>query len=45
MKQSGLSQVLRTLVYENLNFVEKFSIKQPLLFQFQIIEALNDEVL
>ena len=49
MKRTILSQVLRTSVHENqenLDFVEKLSIKQLVLVQFQILEAFkNNQVL
>ena len=48
IKWPGLSQVLRASVHENQGFsvfFEKVSIKQPVLSQFQISKALNDQVL
>ena len=48
IKRPGLSQVLKASVHENQGFsvfFEKVPIKQPVLSQFQILEALNDQVL
>ena len=48
IKWSGLFQVLRASVHENQGFsvfFEKVSIKRPVLSQFQILEALNDQIL
>ena len=49
IKRSGLSEVLRASVHENqgnIKFFEKVSIKRPIMLsQFQILEALNDQVL
>ena len=43
VQQPGLSQVLRASVHENqgnLYLSKKISIKEPVLSQFQILEAL-----
>ena len=48
IKRPGLFQVLSALVIENqgnLKIFERVSIKRPVLTHFQILEALNNQVL